>query len=63
MKCPKCKIVMVEGIAINSGGCALSRAIVFVQRTIKAKDLKLIKCLKCPVCGHSDDDLRKLNEH
>jgi hypothetical protein len=55
MKCPKCKIDMVKGIAIEASepnycGC------LFTIPKITAETLKIIECMKCPICGYSDDD-------
>lgn len=55
MTCPTCKIEMKLGIAIDAGTKELSRAIIFIDKTIEAKHLKLIHVLKCPSCGYSDD--------
>lgn len=53
-KCPRCKIEMVEGKAIDyddSGNVCFG----FGRKHITNETLKLVECLKCPSCGHSDD--------
>lgn len=56
MKCPSCntEVELVEGIAIDTGDWddrAIGHAPVYNDET-----LKLCECLKCPLCGHSEDD-------
>lgn len=46
MTCPECKIEMVEGIVtqcILSGNVTLSHVAGVIR-----------KCMKCPICGHSE---------
>jgi len=54
MKCPRCyNTEMVAGQAIKqiyeTRGCFPGPI------TMNADEIKLIPCLKCPKCGHSDD--------
>jgi len=56
MKCPSCNKEMewVKGIAIDTGDWddrAIGHAPVYNNKT-----LKLCECLKCLLCGHSEDD-------
>lgn len=54
MICPKCKVEMVIGQAIQSDEHC--RYIAPGQKTpITAETLEIIPCWKCPQCGHSDD--------
>ena len=55
MKCPKCNVEMVTGIAIKPKYDSEFLSIVPLKKTLTAKEMKLIKCFKCPKCGHSDD--------
>ncbi len=55
MKCPRCKVEMDIGMAIDAGPSERARAIVWSQHWITAETLKLIPVFKCPECGHSDD--------
>lgn len=54
MICPKCGIEMKIGQAIKTLDTNNCRVVEF-DVLIKAKDVELIDCLKCPNCGHSDD--------
>ena len=56
MKCPKCKIDMVDGIAIKPIEEENCRYIV-PQPLITNETLEIIEVLKCPKCGYSNDDL------
>ena len=55
--CPKCKVEMIEGKAIQYGSKHFNEnvCIGFGRPIVNHKNLKLIECLKCPKCGHSDD--------
>jgi hypothetical protein len=58
MTCPKCKVPMVHGLAIKTEEPCLH--VCFPNTpTIEAKDLELIDCLKCPLCGHSEEVPKK----
>lgn len=52
MKCPRCDVEMNVGIAINVNG---GRYIAPCVNIIDYNSLEIIKCWKCPKCGHSDD--------
>lgn len=53
MKCKRCDIEMEEGVAILTREDHLR---CFMGTfTVTAENLKLIKVLKCPQCGYSDD--------
>jgi len=54
MICPKCKVEMVEGKAIDSPGHDTRRCF-YSPVVLTNETLKLIPCWKCPKCGHSDD--------
>lgn len=56
MNCPKCGTEMKMGIAIkppDHDGCRIVD--LWFTRLIRAEDIELIDCWKCPKCGHSDD--------
>lgn len=53
--CPLCKIPLVMGQAIKPKDNMYYRSIVPFNETLKASEIKLIDCLKCPKCGYSDD--------
>ena len=53
MICPKCSTTMVVGVAIRTN-CA-NTLYIMAPAPIRANELQLIRCLKCPKCGHSDD--------
>ena len=53
-KCPKCNLPLVKGTAILTDESTRSPCW-FTKPLINAQTLKLIECLKCPSCGHSDD--------
>lgn len=55
--CPKCKVEMVEGKAIQYGSKEFDKNVCvgFGRPMVNHKTLNLIECLKCPKCGHSDD--------
>lgn len=50
MICPRCQVEMVDGFCI---GAATSNGIVPKEYD----QPKIVSCLKCPKCGHSDDGL------
>lgn len=54
MRCPRCDVDMVDGIAIDpkreDGAIYL-----FPKAPLSYVDVDLIVVLKCPKCGHSDD--------
>lgn len=54
MICPRCNVEMVDGIAIKPN---TEKGAIYIcaPGPIKAKDVKLISVLKCPLCGYSDD--------
>lgn len=54
MKCPRCDVEMVSSKAIKPSYETNVRYLV-AQPLVNANTLELIDCLKCPVCGHSDD--------
>lgn len=54
MNCPRCNIEMKRGIALpeyEEQGVRAMRGYV-----VTADNLEFVDCLKCPKCGHSDDD-------
>ena len=56
MICPRCGVDMVVGIAIKPSdhdGCRIVD--LWFLRLIRAEDIELIDCWKCPECGYSDD--------
>lgn len=55
MKCPRCNVEMVKGQAIDGFSGRPVRSIAAFQAVVDHKTLKLVECLKCPKCGHSDD--------
>lgn len=56
MICPICKVEMKIGFAIEPSFQENSRGgIVAKDDIMNVNELKLIKCWKCPLCGHSDD--------
>lgn len=56
-KCPKCDVEMVEGKAIQYGPKGYDQNVCtgFGRIYLTHDNIKLIECLKCPRCGHSDD--------
>lgn len=54
MKCPYCQIDMVIGQAIDPVWPSNARFVI-PPKPSNGHDLKIIKCWKCPKCGHSDD--------
>ena len=52
MKCPTHNVEMVAGVAIKPSYGFCHRPIL-----IKAHELTMVECLKCPVCGFSDDGI------
>lgn len=55
MICPRCNVEMKIGQAIKTEPSSLCLAIKSFFSLIRAEDLKIINCYKCPKCGHSDD--------
>lgn len=53
-KCPKCKTEMVVGQAIEARSTD-NVCTGFGVPMLNKDTLRLIECLKCPECGHSDD--------
>lgn len=55
MKCPRCKVDMEIGIAIN----ALPSNVRIFAGSYHIKDAhkSIIEVYKCPKCGHSDDGI------
>lgn len=54
VKCPKCEIELVDGIAIKPD--MVKNAFYCIRPPmINAETLRLINVLKCPKCGYSDD--------
>jgi len=59
MNCPKCGTEMKLGRAIDpieESNCHYFAP----QPLINSETLRLIDVLKCPKCGHSDDELNSL---
>ena len=56
-KCPKCNIAMVEGIAIDPVGFEGNCRYISPPPLLNSETLKVIKCLKCPVCGLSESTI------
>jgi predicted Zn-ribbon and HTH transcriptional regulator len=56
MYCPDCKIEVEQefGFAIENLDETYNRNPLGCGKYIKAKDVKLIKVLKCPKCGYSE---------
>ena len=54
-KCKKCNTEMKIGIAIKTQPDELARCIMHIDRTIKAEDVTIENCWKCPNCGFSED--------
>lgn len=54
MLCPRCKIEMKIGSAIKPNVTYGELTIVPVA-PIRARELEVIKVLKCPKCGYSDN--------
>lgn len=61
MNCPNCNIEMIYGKTLNTDNKGFFRYIAPVSLFLKADTLKIIDCLKCPKCGHSDDGLNDEN--
>lgn len=57
MKCSKCDIEMVEGIAIDPVGFESNCRYFTPQPLLNSETLRVIKCLKCPKCGFSDEPI------
>lgn len=55
MKCPRCDVVMVNGIAIEPAIRDSHSRVMELKKTVTYSELKLIDILKCPICGYSDD--------
>lgn len=55
MKCPKCNVEMVPGKAIEPKIRERSCRVAYIDPTLSPGEVKIIDCLKCPMCGHSDD--------
>lgn len=55
MICPKCKIEMQLGIAIDTGPYGHNCILCTSPALINKDTLKIVDVLKCPKCGHSDD--------
>lgn len=53
MMCPRCKVEMVEGYAIRDNGN--DDFPIMPRPAWTWGNLPLMMCLKCPICGHSDD--------
>ena len=58
MKCPKCNIEMIVGIALKHQ-CEVGARYIAPRTYEYMETPEIIKCLKCPKCGYSDDDLTK----
>lgn len=56
MECLRCKVEMVSGIAIDPKGSDPIESFSWGNPTLKAKDIEIKECLKCPLCGHSEDN-------
>lgn len=55
MICPKCKVEMVKSKAIRPKlDDPYARYIVQPDLVLKPHEIRLIDCLKCPICGYSD---------
>ncbi len=57
MLCPKCKVELVTGMAIEPGSRGVSRSINGYQYVSNAETMEIIEVLKCPKCGYSDDGI------
>lgn len=55
MICKKCNVKMVQGTAIKSQFIHGERPFGW-PGYINHKTIKIIDCLRCPKCGHSDDN-------
>lgn len=56
MDCPRCCVEMKIGFAIDPKGSDPLESLTYWNRTLKADDVEIKECLKCPQCGHSEDD-------
>ena len=59
MKCLRCDVEMKPGIAINPKWTDSNVRTICQMRDVHsnmtAEEVEVIECLKCPLCGHSDD--------
>jgi hypothetical protein len=55
MLCPRCKVELLPGIAIDPGSKGIARRIMDCHYIADAKTIEIIDVLKCPKCGYSDD--------
>lgn len=53
MLCSRCGSVMAPGIAIKPA-MSLDEISIMPVGPINAQDLRIIRVMKCPDCGHSD---------
>ena len=53
LKCYRCGVTMLDGIAIKPNIESNALTIMPVAQ-ISAKELTLIDVFKCPICGHSE---------
>lgn len=58
MKCLKCGIEMLPGIAIKTN-TEVNALYIICQPMINAETLELIDVLKCPMCGYSNDGVEE----
>jgi hypothetical protein len=47
--CPRCKLPLIDGLALDNSYSSSERGYM-----TPVSSGKMIKCFKCPVCGHSE---------
>lgn len=57
MKCIKCGEILIKGKILNKSYDVHQRGGIIRVRPDKS-DGKMVECLKCPKCGHSEVDER-----
>lgn len=55
MECKLCNTGMKIGFAIEPRFHGNARGIMQFDQTMKADEIKIMDCWKCPECGHSED--------
>jgi hypothetical protein len=55
MICKYCKVDMKIGKAIKPLIEGRYRSFAPINQILKLDDIEVVKCLKCPICGHSED--------
>ena len=56
MKCKECGTEMVNGQAIDCGYREYEGGIMECTPIFNHETIRIICCLKCPACGHSEDE-------